>query len=353
MNLNQKIKERSKMTLNCCKNHSTFIIAEIGSNHNESLEQAKMLIRASKDAGANAVKFQSFTPNELINAKILGGSKRWIKNPVWDTLEKSKLPLTWHRKLKEFCGELGIIFLSTPFDTERASLLNEIGVDAFKIASGDLTFYPLIKHIAKFNKPIILSTGMAYLDEVKRAVNLIKNEGNEKIILLHCVSNYPAKLEDANIRAMVTLRDTFNLPVGYSDHSPGYIVPLGAVALGACVIEKHITFDRSLKGPDHPFALEVEEFSEMAKKIRELEKTLGDDEKRPVTGEIPERKLARRGLYAKFDISKGTILRKDMIKMVRPAYEDDFKDPQELLNRKAKMNIEKDEPITLEKICEC
>ncbi|MCD6318367.1 N-acetylneuraminate synthase family protein [Candidatus Aerophobetes bacterium] len=330
----------------------TFIITEIGSNHNGRLEQAKRLIEASKKAGANAVKFQSFTPEELVNPKILNDHAQWVKNPAWDMLTKLQLPVDWYRELKEFCDKLEIIFLSTPFDIERANLLNEIGVDAFKIASGDLTFYPLIKHIAKFRKPIILSTGMAYLNEVKRAVDVIKDEGNEKIILLHCVSNYPAKLEDANIKAMITMRDTFNLPVGYSDHTLGYVVPLGAVALGACVIEKHITLDRRMEGPDHPFALEVAEFSEMVKKIRELEKALGDGKKKPVVREMPERKFARRGIYAKFDIPRGKILREEMIKMVRPAYEDGSKEPQEILNRRTKVSIRKDEPVTLKKICE-
>jgi len=321
----------------------TFIIAEVGSNHDGSLKQAKRLIELARQAGADAVKFQSFQAEKLINRQKLPDAYRKISRLF--------LPDEWHFKLAEYAKDQEIIFLSTPFDIERANLLNEIGVGAFKIASGDLTFYSLIEHIARFKKPILLSTGMAYLDEVEKAVNVIKGENNEEIVLLHCVSTYPAKLEDANIRAMVSMRDIFNLPVGFSDHTPGYVTSLGAVALGACVIEKHITLSRNLDGPDHPFALEVDEFAEMVKKIRDLEKALGDGEKKPTSAEMPERKFARRGIYARCDIPRGTILKHEMIKMVRPAC-DGFKDLREILNKKTKVNIKKDELITAEKICE-
>ena len=269
---------------------------------------------------------------------------------MYEAVSRIELPIKWYSELAEYAQKEKIIFLSTPFDEEKVDLLEKINVPAFKVASGDLTCYSFLKYIAQKKKPIILSTGMATLEEVKKAIKIVNSVGNREIILLHCVSNYPSKLKDANIRAMVTMQNTFNLPVGYSDHSPGYIVPLGAVALGASVIEKHITFNRNLKGPDHPFALEVEEFSEMIKKIRELEKALGDGKKRPVLEELPERKFARRGLYAKSDISKGVILKEEMIKMVRPSYENSPRDIQEVIDKKAIMEIVKDESITLEKI---
>ena len=322
----------------------TFIIAEIGSNHDGSLNQAKRLIQAAKEAGADAVKFQSFKADLLVSRKKLPHVHRVVN--------QNALPEDWYQELVLYARKKGIIFLSTPFDIERANLLQEIGVDAFKIASGDLTFYPLLKHVARFKKPVILSTGMAFLEEVKKAVDTVRREGNNEIILLQCVSCYPAKLEDANIKAMVTMRNFFDLPVGYSDHTPGEVVPLGAVALGASVIEKHLTLSRNLKGPDHSFALEVNEFGEMVKKIRQLEKALGSGEKRPVAGEMEERKFARRGVYASCYIPKGTVLKEKMIKMVRPAYRDSFKNPEEIVGKVARVDILEDEPVTIQKICD-
>jgi sialic acid synthase SpsE len=286
-----------------------FIIAEVGSNHDGKLEQAKQLTAAVKKCGADAVKFQSFTADKLVSPKY---------EKIYQALQKVELPLEWHEELAKFAESQDIIFMSTPFDEESASLLNNLGVPAFKIASGDITNYPLLRHVAKLKKPIFLSTGMATLDEVEEAVKTICREGNNDIILLHCVSNYPPRIEDINVKAMVTMNRAFNLPVGYSDHSLGLVAPLAAVAMGACVIEKHITISRTLPGPDHPYALEVDEFGEMVRQIRNLELALGSGIKEPVEAEIPERGWARRGIYAATDISKGATIRRDMLKIVRP-----------------------------------
>jgi len=286
-----------------------FIIAEIGSNHDGKLEQAKQLIASAKECGADAVKFQSFTADKLVSPKY---------EKVYQAFKKVELPLEWPEELAKFAENQDTILLSTPFDEEGASLLNRLGMPAFKIASGDITDYPLLRQVASFKKPLLLSTGMATLNEVEEAVNAIRSEGNNDIILLHCVSNYPPRMEDANIKAMVTMQKAFQLPVGYSDHSPGIVVSLGAVALGACVIEKHITIDKTLPGPDHPYALEVDEFSDMVRQVRHLEMALGNGAKVPVEAEIPEREWARRGIYAATDISKGTTIMRDMLKMVRP-----------------------------------
>ena len=286
-----------------------FIIAEVGSNHDGKLEQAKQLTAAAKKCGADAVKFQSFTADKLVSPKY---------EKIYQALQKVELPLEWHEELAKFAESQDIIFMSTPFDEESASLLNNLGVPAFKIASGDITNYPLLRHVAKLKKPIFLSTGMATLDEIEEAVETICSEGNNDIILLHCVSNYPPRIEDINVKAMVTMNRAFNLPVGYSDHSLGLVAPLAAVAMGACVIEKHITISRTLPGPDHPYALEVDEFGEMVRQIRNLELALGSGIKEPVEAEIPERGWARRGIYAATDISKGAKIRRDMLKIVRP-----------------------------------
>jgi sialic acid synthase SpsE len=257
------------------------------------------------------------------------------------------MPDKWHKPLFDYAGKCGVIFLSAAFDSRKAHLLNKLGVRAFKIASGDLTDIPLLKLIAGFKKPIILSTGAAYLNEVKEAVNVIKNEGNDKIVLLQCAALYPPKFSDSNIRAMVTLKKTFHLHVGYSDHTPGNTVPLGAVALGAKVIEKHITFSRKLKGPDHPYAMEIDEFKKMVDDIRNLEQALGSGKKEPSMSEIPERIGARKSLYATKDIKKGTIIKKDMIKTVRHAYGLPPKMISAVIGKRSKYDIKKDELIII------
>jgi len=319
-----------------------FIIAEVGSNHDGSLETAKALIKIAKDARADAVKFQTFKAERKVSPKML---PRMFK-----TLKKHELKPEWHPELKAFADELGIIFLSTPFDEESVDLLDNIDVPAFKVSSGDLTHLPLLRHIAKKAKPMILSTGGANLAEVEEAIDTIKNEENEKIILLHCVMDYPAKTEDANIQAMITLRDAFHLPAGYSDHSLGGLGPLAAVAMGASMIEKHFSLDRSLPGPDHPFALEPDELKQMIRDIRLLERALGDGIKRMTANERNIVPIGRRSLVASRDIPEGTTLSREMIEILRPAKGIAPKHLDLVLGRKAKIDIPEDEPIRWEAI---
>ena len=314
-----------------------FIIAEVGSNHDGKLEQAKQLIAAAKQCGADAVKFQSFTAAQLVSPGY---------ETLYQAFRKVEMPGAWHRELVEFAASQDIIFMSTPFDEGVASLLDQLGVAAFKIASGDMTDHPLLRHVAGFHKAVILSTGMAELSEVEEAVEVIRQAGNNDIILLHCVSNYPPLAEDINLRAMVTMHEALGLPVGFSDHSPGITADIGAVALGACVIEKHVTIDKTLPGPDHPYALEVDEFADMVRQLRFLEAALGNGVKAPVPGEVPERRLARRGVYAATAIPKGTVIEKRMLKIVRPRM--DALEPgkiETVLGRKAKKDIAAEEPI--------
>jgi len=318
-----------------------FIIAEIGSNHDGSLERAKELILASKNAGADAVKFQSFTADGLAARS---------QERLYSFFKSSEMPTEWHFELSQYCKERKVIFLSTPFDEAAADTLNKIDSPAFKIASGDLTHYPLIRKVASYGKPVILSSGMGTLGEVETALATIREQGNDQIVLLHCVSNYPPRFEDINIRAMVAMRQAFDIPVGFSDHSPGVSVPLGAVALGACMIEKHITFDRLLPGPDHPYAMQVDEFGVMVKEIRNLEKALGSGTKAPAEAEIPERQWARRGLYAKQNIAKGSVITEDMIKLVRPCMVLGPSDLPIVLGRTAREDIAEDEAISWEKL---
>ena len=318
----------------------TFIIAEIGSNHDGKLSQAKKLIRAAAQAGADAVKFQSFRAESLVNSQRLNAQKKWEPHPAFPLLKKLEVSDTWHWELKKYCDEVGIFFMSTPFDLERADLLHRVGVPAYKIASGDLTYTQLLRHAARFQKPIILSTGIATLKEVKEAVRVIEKEGNKKIILLHCVALYPPKFEEVNVRAMMTLKKAFpRYLVGCSDHTPGWTVPLAAVALGGRVIEKHVTLDRRLKGPDHPYAMTIAEFATMVQEIRHLEKALGSGVKKPAPGEIPERIGARRSLYAAKEIVKGERLDEKSIRVVRHAYGLKPKDLDWVVKKRAKQRI--------------
>lgn len=328
-----------------------FIIAEIGSNFDKSLDRAKELITAAKEAGADAVKFQSFTAEGLFNrTRPIEGStltdlKGWETHPAYKVIDELTLPEAWHLELKDFAEAEGIIFLSAPFEPSRARLLDSLGVDAIKIASGDITNIPLIRLVASFGRPIILSTGASYLGEVEKALEVISEAGNQKIVLLHCVSLYPPEFSELNIRAMVSMGRVFNLPVGLSDHTPGFVAPLGAVALGASVIEKHITFDTSLPGPDHAYAMTVDNFKEMVEAIRILEISLGDGIKRPTENELGERIGARRSVYAATEIEAGVVLTDDMLKVVRHAYGIEPKKLEFLVGMRAKRTIKADSLI--------
>ena len=327
-----------------------FVIAEIGSNHDGSLRQAKKLIDACAKIKVDAVKFQSFSAEKLVNQIKLDERGRWISNPAFEIVRSLELSYEWCKELFQYTKKLGLIFLSTPFDLEKVDLLNSIGIPAFKIASGDINYIQLLKYVAKFKKPVLLSTGAAYLGEIEEAIRIIQKEENNQIALLHCVSSYPPNFKDANIQAMLTMKKTFKAIVGYSDHSPEFTVPLGAVALGAKIIEKHITFDRNLKGPDHSFALTFEEFDQMIKEIRKLEDALGDGVKEPVPSEKSERIGARRSIYSAVKIHKEEIISPEMIKIVRHAYGLKPSEADKIIGQKAKVDIDKNLPITWDKL---
>jgi len=280
----------------------------------------------------------------------LNDKGNWISNTAFKVIKSLELPTEWHKELFDYAVKSDLIFLSSAFDLDKVDLLNSIGVPAFKIASGDINYIQLLQQTAKFKKPILLSTGSAFLGEVEEAIRIIQKEGNNQIALLHCVSNYPPNFKDANIQAMVTMKKAFKAIVGYSDHSPGITVPLGAVALGAKIIEKHITFDRNLKGPDHPYALTIEEFGQMIKEIRNLEDALGNGVKEPVSSEIPERAGARRSIYSTVKIHKGEKISPDMLKIVRHAYGLEPSEANKIIGKKAKVDIDENLPITWEKL---
>ena len=280
-----------------------IIIAEAGVNHNGSLELAKRLIEAAADAGADAVKFQTFVAEEVvsINAPKAEYQKQATdaSESQYEMIKKLELSREAHKELMEYAKNKNIMFLSTPFDERSVDLLVELGVPLIKISSGEITNHPFLRYIAKKDLPIILSTGMSTLEEVREAVSVIKKTGCNDLTLLHCTSNYPALFEDCNLRAMKTMADAFKIPVGYSDHTPGRVVPVAVAALGACVIEKHFTLDKNLPGPDHKASLDPDELKDMVYDIRKVEKALGSSVKAPVELELEVRNVVRRSIVAK------------------------------------------------------
>lgn len=299
-----------------------FIIAEAGVNHNGDPELARQLIDVAKTAGADAVKFQLFRADRLASAaapkagyqvRTTGGGESQL-----EMLRRLELPLEAHRALWDYCRARGMLFLSSPFDEDSADWLDALGVAAFKIPSGELTNLPFLAHVARKGKSLIVSTGMATLAEVEAAVRTIDAAGNRDVVLLHCVSNYPANPAEANLRAMQTMAEAFGLPVGYSDHTPGIEVALAAVALGACVIEKHFTLDRTLPGPDHRVSLEPQELVALVRGIRTVEAALGHGRKEPAPSEADTAAVARKSLVAAKDIAKGSTVTADSIAIKRP-----------------------------------
>jgi len=300
---------------------AAFIIAEAGVNHNGSLKIAKRLIDAAKDSGADAVKFQTFKAEELATEyapKADYQKHNGSGNTQYEMLKQLELSEEQFRKLYNYCKKSNILFLSTPFDTKSADFLFRLGMSIFKISSGDLTNLPLLIHIAGYGRPIILSTGMSTIKEIRDAVKVIFSAGNRRLTLLHCTSNYPTKYEDVNLRAMDSMKKFFHVPIGYSDHTQGSEIALAAVVLGAAVIEKHFTLDNNLTGPDHKTSLEPKEFREMVGSIRIVESALGDGVKKPAKSESDIRLVARKSIVADRDISRGTKITRDMLAIKRP-----------------------------------
>ena len=302
--------------------HPVFVIAEAGVNHNGDVALARELIDVACSAGADAVKFQTFRAEAIATLDAPKASYQLATTSSaqsqFEMLRQLELSKDEHHLLKDYCREKNITFLSTPFDPESADFLETLDVPAFKISSGDLTNTPLLQHVARKKKPIILSTGMATLQEVKEALTAINETGNDKVILLQCVSQYPASPGEVNLRAMETMHRAFNVPIGFSDHTEGIAVSLAAVALGAVVIEKHFTLDRNLPGPDHRASLEPEELKALITGIRSIEAALGNGEKKPSAAELKTASVARRSIVAAHPIQAGAILSDEEVVLKRP-----------------------------------
>lgn len=305
-------------------NKRAFIIAEAGVNHNGDLTLAKELISAAAEAGADCVKFQSFRTEELVsldapkaNYQILNTGRN---DSQYEMLKKLELSRHDHLSLIETCRKSDIKFLSSPFSATDLTMLLDLQIRKIKIPSGELTNYPLLRKAGSSNLPILLSTGMGTLGEIEQALDLLSSQ-TEKVLdvtLLHCTSEYPAPYDQVNLRAMQTLADTFGLPVGLSDHSEGNVVAIAAVALGACVIEKHFTLDRNLPGPDHKASLEPSALQDLVRAIRQVESSLGSAQKRPTVAERCNQNVVRKSLYVKTPIKKGETLREENLQALRP-----------------------------------
>jgi N,N'-diacetyllegionaminate synthase len=331
-----------------------FIVAEAGVNHNGKVELGRKLIDAAKVSGADSVKFQTFKAQKVVTK--YAGKADYQKQvdreeSQYEMLKKLELSSRDIKKLFDYAEQRRIIFLSSPFDEESVDLLDQLGVCAFKVASGEITNFVLLRYIAEKKKPVILSTGMSTYEEVEEALETLRKAGAREIVLLHCVTSYPARAEDANLRTIETLRNRFKLPVGLSDHTRSIAVPVAAAALGAVLVEKHFTLSKDLHGPDHRASLEPSEFKQMVMAIREVEKSLGDGEKRLTADEEEIKKAVRRSIVARVRIPKGTVIREDMLDFKRPGTGLRPRDLGKVVGRKAKKGIESDELITFAKLC--
>lgn len=302
----------------------TFFIADIGANFDQNLDKAKHLALAAKEAGADVVKFQSFLADKIVSGpsfnkmKLKGIHGSWNR-PIHDVYKEAEFPRAWHKELMAYCREIGVMFTSSPYDFAAVDLLEELGVDFYKIGSGEITWHAMLEYIAQKNKPMILATGDSALAEVDEAVSVITKTGNRDLILLQCITNYPSKIENANINVIKTYQTAYNILTGYSDHTPGDIVVLGSIALGGRVIEKHFTLNKKDAGPDHPHSMEPAEFKLMVERARLLEKALGSTRKQVVEEEFETVIVQRRSLHASRDLKAGEIIKADDLIELRPA----------------------------------
>ncbi|MEW6702160.1 MAG: pseudaminic acid synthase [Bacteroidota bacterium] len=334
--------------------NKVFIIAELSANHNQSFDVALESIKAIKECGADAVKLQTYTADTL----TIDSSKDYFKIPdgtIWSgtTLyqlyQKAYTPWEWHPKLKQLAEELGLIFFSTPFDKSAVDFLEQLKVPAYKIASFEIVDIPLIEYTASKGRPMIISTGIAEEEEIKEAVDACKRVGNNQIALLKCTSEYPALIEDANLKTIPALAEKFKTVVGLSDHTPGTIVSVAAAAIGAQIIEKHFILDKKLGGPDAAFSLEPSEFKKMVDEIRIVEKALGQAVL-VLNDRIKRSRIFSRSLFVVKDIMAGEIFTQENVRSIRPSHGLPPKYLKEVLGRKAAKNIEKGTPLSWDMI---
>ena len=327
----------------------TYIVAEMSANHNQNFEQAVKILYAAKKAGADAVKLQTYTPDTLTIKSDreyfrIGKGTLWAGKTLYELYSEAYMPWEWQPKLKKIADEIGIDLFSTAFDPTAVDFLEEMGVPAYKVASFEIVDIPLIEKMARTGKPLIISTGMATLGEIEEAVQAARKAGATQIALLKCTSAYPAPPEEMNLRTIPHLAETFHVPVGLSDHTLGIAVAVAAVALGACIVEKHFTLSRDIPGPDSAFSLEPHEFKEMVEAIRTVEKALGK-----VSYEVGEREKAsrvfRRSLFVVKDMKAGEVFTEENVRSIRPGYGLPPKFLKEVLGRRAACDIKAGTPL--------
>lgn len=324
-----------------------FIIAEAGVNHNGDISIAKQLTDAAKNAGADAIKFQTFIAENLVTSKGKKASYQHRSNEKtqYAMLKKLELNFDDFHTLKKYCDKKNIEFISTPYDTQSVNFLDNLGVFRFKISSADIVNKPLIESVAKTKKQIILSTGMASLGEIERTLKVINDLGNFDIVLLHCTTSYPTPYNQVNLKVMDTLKNAFDLPIGYSDHTLGIEIPIMAASYGAKVIEKHLTIDSSMEGPDHFASLETHHFKEMVTSIRRVEEAFGEKRKQITKDEKKNILYMRRSIHASQNVKKDSRITQDNVKIVRPFDGIEPWSLENILGKKVKVNLKKDDPI--------
>jgi sialic acid synthase SpsE len=323
--------------------YPVFVIAEAGINHNGSLSIAKKLVDIAKKAGADCIKFQThITEEEMIKTKILPG--KISKTPLWNIIKNCELSVNDEIKIKKYCKERKIIFLSTPFSIPAVDRLEKINILAYKIGSGELTNLPFLKHIAKTGKPVILSTGMSNMDEIKKSIKLFQKL-EIQLAILQTTSEYPCDYQDINLKVIDNYKKKFNIPVGISDHSLGIYTALGAIARGACIVEKHITLDKKMPGPDQKLSLEYNELSELVKGCKAVKLALGDS-KKILKNELPVLHFARESIVTRENISKGDIFSEKNLITKRPNTGDiPAKKFYDIIGKKAKRDIQKNKQL--------
>lgn len=332
--------------------HPCFIIAEAGCNHNQKLDLAKRLVDMAAAANADAVKFQTYAAEEIYSRKtpMLAHFKKLMNAPddatMFDLSRATELPYNLQPLVAEYCRRRGTTFFSTVSSQKGIDLLEELGVPVYKIASFEMTHFPLLRQVGQTRKPVILSTGMSNLGDIEKAMNAVVQGGSDQIILLHCVSNYPAKPESCNLRAIQTLKTTFDCPVGFSDHTPGIEVTKIAIAIGANMVEKHITVDQNLPGPDHYFSLTPDQLIALVQAAREIEMVLGSPTKFCTAGEEEMKRIGRRSLCAARDIRKGERVTEAMVAVKRPGTGIPTELMDVVIGAIAVRDIEADEPLS-------
>ena len=328
----------------------TYIIAEIGGNFDGSIDKAKRLIDAAKESGADCAKFQTFTAPTIVSEggfsrmQLKGVHGSWGRT-VSEVFKDVEFPMEWHQEIADYCKQVGIDFSTSPYFKEAVDLCVELDVPFIKIGSGDITWLEMLDYIARTGKPLMLATGDATLSEIDEAVRTIEATGNRNLILMQCITNYPSKIESANVNVLKTYQSAFDVLTGYSDHAPGPVVALASVVLGGCVIEKHFTFNKKDKGPDHPHSMEPQDFRQMVDYVREVERAMGSTRKEVVAEEGETVYVQRRCLYAKRNLPKGHIMTEEDIDVLRPALGIPPKYKSVIIGKTCKENIEKGQPL--------